>query len=114
MITVGLSTVNLKDISFEKDNNSWYQDCGATQHMTFHREWMTNFTKLDEPVTIVISDAIKLQGTGIGDVELEAFDGNKWYEVVLKDVLFVPKMTFNLFSVTQLLDKGYIQVQNFK
>jgi len=29
--------------------------------------------------------------------------------MVLKNVLHVPKMTFNLFSVTQLLDKHYIQ-----
>lgn len=112
MITIGLSAINLNSIRMDDDNSAWYQDCGATQHMTFRKEWMSNFTRFEEPVTIVIGDATELLAIGKGDVELEAFNGRVWYEVILKDVLFVPKMTFNLFSVTQLLDKGYIQVAN--
>ena len=34
----------------------------------------------------------------------------KWYPVVLRQVLFVLNLTFNLFSVTNELDKGYTQI----
>ena len=48
----------------------------------------------------------------MGDVKLEAFDGKEWYKIILKNVLCVPRMTFNLSSVTQMLDKGYVQTAN--
>lgn len=70
---------------------------------------MVNFVEFEDPVTVVIGDA-KLKGVEKGDVELEAFHRKKWYQVVLRDVLFVPKMTVNLFPITQLFDKGYVQV----
>lgn len=110
LITIGLSTAKVNDINLKFDRrNTWYQDCGATQHMTFRKEWLTNFVKLQERTKVMIGDATELEGIGVGDVELEAFNGEEWYEIVLKNVLYVPKITFNLFSVSQMLDKDYIQ-----
>ncbi|XP_049806112.1 uncharacterized protein LOC126248762 [Schistocerca nitens] len=68
-------------------------------------------------VTVGLSIAnineINLQsGIGVGDVELEAFDGGQWYDAVLENVLYVPNINFNLLSVTQALDKGYVQIAN--
>ncbi|KAG5876685.1 hypothetical protein JTB14_019433 [Gonioctena quinquepunctata] len=77
--------------------------------MTSRKDWLTNFVELKEHMNVLIGDATKLEGIGIGEVELTAFNGKEWYEVVLKNVLYVPKMSFNLFSVSQMLDKGYIQ-----
>ncbi|KAG5887624.1 hypothetical protein JTB14_036269 [Gonioctena quinquepunctata] len=109
-ISTGLSIANVKDILSENDcSDWWYQDCGASQHMTSRKDWLTNFVELKEHMNVLIGDATKLEGIGIGEVELTAFNGKKWYEVVLKNVLYVPKMSFNLFSVSQMLDKGYIQ-----
>ena len=53
---------------------------------------------------VMIGDATELERIGIGDVELEAFDGKEWYQIVLKNILYVSKMTFNLCSVTQMLE----------
>lgn len=109
-ITVSLSSANVKHINSEHNcNDLWYQDCAATQHMTARMDWLTNFVELEVPMMIIIGDSTQLEGTGIGEVELEAFNGTDWYQVTLKNVLYVPKMTFNLFSVTQILDKGYVQ-----
>lgn len=80
--------------------------------MTSHRKWLTNFAEFREPTIIVIDDTTKLKGIGTGDVELEVFDGKVWYQIILKNALYVPKMTFNLFSVTQMLNKGYVQTAN--
>lgn len=113
-ITVGLWTANVKNVNLKRDcnNNSWYQDCAATQHMTSRRDWLINFVELEEPTMVMIGDATVLKGIGIGDVELESFNGKEWYKVVLQNVLYVPKMTFNLFSVSRILDKGYVQSAN--
>lgn len=112
-ITVGLSTGNINHINSKRDcNDLWYQDCAATQHMTSHRKWLTNLAEFEEPTMVMIGDATKLKGIGTGDVKLEAFDGKVWYQIILKNVLYVPKLTFNLFSVTQMLDKGYVQTAN--
>ncbi|XP_077268719.1 uncharacterized protein LOC143900851 [Temnothorax americanus] len=84
-------------------------DCAATQHMTPRIDWLKNYVIFEKPTMIIISDSTQLEGIGMGDVEMEAFNGEEWYKIVLQNVLYVPRMTFNLFSVTQLLDKGYLQ-----
>ena len=38
---------------------------------------------------------------------VEAFDGNEYYVVPMNDVLCVPDLCLNLFSVGTALDKGY-------
>lgn len=50
---------------------------------------------------------LKCQSTG--NVHMKAYDGKQWYPIVLEHVLYVPEMTFNLFSLTTVLDKGYKQ-----
>lgn len=77
--------------------------------MTPCREWLINYEKFDKPVMVMIGDSTRLEGVETGDVELEEFDGTEWCQVVIKNVLHIPKMTFNLFSVTQMFDKGYVQ-----
>lgn len=109
-----LITVSLSVIDFFNTNSQdcWYQDCAATQHMSSHKEWFKNYTTLEQPSMIVIGDATELEGIGIGDIELEAFDGQTWQKIVLQNVLHTPKMPFNLFSVSSVLDKGYRQSAN--
>lgn len=110
LITIGLSTANINDINTKRScNNSWFQDCAATQHMTPRINWLKNYVIFEKPTMIIIGDSAQLEGIGMGDVEMEAFNGEEWYKIVLQNVLYVPKMTFNLFSVTQLLDKSYLQ-----
>lgn len=113
LMTVGLTAAEMKDVKKEnKAKDFWYQDCGATQHMTSRREWFSQLVELDQPICISIGDATKLYGVGVGNIELEAFDGQDWVPVRLEDVVYVPKLDFNLFSVGQTLDKGYLQQAN--
>ncbi|KAK9870289.1 hypothetical protein WA026_006376 [Henosepilachna vigintioctopunctata] len=107
LITVSLSAANVKKELV--DGNSWYQDCGATQHMSSHKEWFNNYKPLKIQSSVLIGDASELEGVGIGDINLEAFNGKDWDKIILKNVLYVPKMPFNLFSVSSILDKGYEQ-----
>lgn len=104
-ITVGLSTANVNQINSKKESSDlWYQDCAATQHMTYCKDWITDFIEFEEPTMVMIGDATELKGIGMGDVKLEAFNGKECYKIILKNVLCAPKMT--------LLDKGYVQTAN--
>ena len=90
--------------SLEKDfEDCWYQDCGATQHISSRKEWFKNYVALDCPSKVINGNAIELKGIGVNDVELEAFNGKTWRIIVLKDVLYTPKMPFNLCSVSSVL-----------
>lgn len=110
LMTIGLSTTEMAAVHQGKDNNEvWYQDCGASQHMTFRQDWFENLIEFEVPMKISIGDSTELDGAAVGDICLEAFDGESWQPVVLQNVLYVPKLNFNLFSVGQTLDKGYIQ-----
>ena len=40
---------------------------------------------------------------------MSAYDGKVWNPIVLRDVLFVPNLNFNLFSLTTVLDRGLTQ-----
>ena len=105
-MTVSLAAASSLEADFD---DCWYQDRGATQHMSSRKEWFKNYVVLDCPSKVIIDNATELKGIGEGDVELEAFNAKTWRKTVLKDVLYTPKMPFNLFSVSSVLDKGYKQ-----
>lgn len=48
-----------------------------------------------------------LEVKGIGKVKLEAWNGKEWRETDLFNVLFVPDLDVNLFSLSAVLDKGF-------
>jgi hypothetical protein len=70
------------------DNNVWYVDFGASNHMTNHGEW---FRDTKDPIT------------QIGKVPLSMQDEQTKY---LKDVFHVPTITKNLVSVGHMVEQG--------
>lgn len=87
----------------------WIKDSGAKNHLTGNSKSLTNLRSLDVPTLKESGDLTKLQGIALGDVHIDAHDGTKWYPIVLKDILYSPELTFNLFSRTIVLDKGFSQ-----
>ncbi|XP_033228464.1 uncharacterized protein LOC117180195 [Belonocnema kinseyi] len=102
-ISVALSSAALEYLS--DSNESSVKDSVATHHMTGNLKWMTNLRSLDTAILVKIGDSRKLPAVAIGDVHLHAYDSKQWYTIVLKNVLFVPNLEFNLFSVTSVLDR---------
>lgn len=50
---------------------------------------------------------------GKGCINVTMFDGNSWNENHLVDILYVPKLKYNLFSVSGALDNG-LKLQSTK
>jgi hypothetical protein len=72
------------------DNNVWYVDSRALNHMISHGEWFKDTRDLKTPRFVEIGDDTTHPITEIGKVPLSMQDGQTKY---LKDVLYVPTIT---------------------
>lgn len=88
-------------------SDAWYLDSGATDHICKHREWFSNYTKLDLQREITLANGTKTYGIGRGDIEILSYDGKRWLQRKLLGVLHVPDSYTNLFSSTKAMDKGH-------
>ena len=77
---------------------------GASFHITPHDELFTSYSRGDfGNVKMGNSDASKT--LGIGDIW---FETNLKYELLPKDVRYVPDMCLNLISIGKLDDEGFV------
>lgn len=68
-------------------------------------DWLTNFVRCDESVTVADNSVLKVEGRG--DAVVTVFiDNNVVDEVVVKNILFVPNICANLLSVSQIVQNG--------
>jgi hypothetical protein len=86
------------------DNNVWYVNFRASNHMTSHGKWFKDTKDLKTPRFVEISgDDTTHPITQISKVPLSMQDGQTKY---LKYVLHVPTITKNLVSVSQMVEQG--------
>ncbi|RWR98958.1 integrase core domain protein-like protein, partial [Dinothrombium tinctorium] len=99
-------SAELKKIS-EKPNDNWYLDSGATEHMTSRRDWFTTFEPiLNKSHSIRLGDNHEVFAKGKGTVTIHAIVGNEWTPHQMLNVLYVPELKKNLFSIGATTDKG--------
>ena len=91
--------IALTTTSSKKENNQWFIDSGATKHMTFQRNIITNYKKYEEPSKIFLGDNTIIKAYGEGIVKLECYDGEENVTLNLHRVLYVPDIKKNLLSV---------------
>ena len=87
-------------------NNSWIVDSGATCHMCNDKHLFTEYSNA-EHVNVALGNGYTLKGVGYGKVVLNMLlpDG-KMQKCTLSDVLYVPKLSFNLLSVCRVTKLG--------
>ena len=76
-------------------------DSGATCHLCNDRSIFTVFNSLENPQEIVLGDGHTLDAVGVGDVVLNLVVDSKIKKRRLRDVLYVPKLAYNLLSVSK-------------
>lgn len=74
--------------------------------MSGRREWFVNYRDLQIKTQVKVGNGATILAEGVGDILVQAFDGNKWDSCVLKEVLHVPELKFNLYSVSTAVDRG--------
>ena len=75
--------------------------------MTKEKHVLTNFQEFEEPENVALGDGHVVKALGSGRVHMNMlFPGTEAKKAVLYDVLYVPKLTCNLFSVRAPVAKG--------
>ena len=78
----------------------WIVDSGGTCHMCNDRKLFVIFNSLAEPRDITLGDGHTVKAVGHGVVLLRiSTDDVELNKCKLQDVLYVPKLSFNLLSV---------------
>lgn len=87
-------------ISAKYNKDEWYVDSGASAHMTAIASWLQEVSSPQTCPEIMIANHEKLQVSCKGNVKISTRLG---YDITVKDVLYVPSLTTNLLSVSQLI-----------
>ena len=92
------------------DTNTWILDSGSTSHMRFTKDGLTNLIDWKAPITVGNKEVIysKQKGTFKGHVVNE--DGIQ-FTVTMDDVLYVPDLIMNLFSLTKTMKNTSIGLE---
>ena len=85
----------------DSHTSSWNADTGASAHITFNRHWMHNMTLHHIPIQL--ADGSVVYSEGIGTVQFNpVVHGQKMAKLEFTNVLYVPSLSSNLFSVLYL------------
>ena len=88
--------------------NQWIVDSGATCHMCNNeRQFSSDFQRFDTPQQVALGDGHELEAVGRGTVYLTLnLPEGKTCQRKLRDVLYVPRLAYNLVSVSKVADTG--------
>ena len=86
--------------SAEVPEGKWLVDSGASSHMTPKREYFTEYQLFSIPEKVALDDGRVVEAVGVGTIRLNMlFKVSNSKSSVMHDVLHVPKLSCNLFSV---------------
>ena len=88
------------------EDESWWIDSGASQHMSSNKNEFSNYKQFTTPLEIKLADNSVLFSYGKGDVYLTLYNNGEKFEIVLNDVLFVPQIRNKLLSLPVVIQKG--------
>lgn len=86
---------------FSGSQHTWIIDSGASSHMTPHRDNLDDYVEFRDPRPIILGDGRRVDAHGSGKVEFSNFKSG-----TLSDVLWVPDLKENLFSIGKAMEKN--------
>ncbi len=88
------------------NNTDWYIDSGASMHFTSRKDWLKNVQTEPELKEITVANDAKVPVVCEGSIEITTMVGNQNHNVVINNAFYVPQLTTNLLSVSQLIRNG--------
>eukprot|EP00795_Rhopilema_esculentum_P011835 gene11835-2369_t len=80
----------------------WIIDSGATQHVTYDRDSLSDFIEFEQPSKVILGDN---QTIGKGTYRLTTDIGGQPQKIALNEVLYLPDLGRNLLSVRALTNR---------
>lgn len=77
----------------------WIADSGASAHMCNNLDWFTDIEMFPKADKAMVGDSRELAILGKGQVRVEAKVNSGTSQALLKNVLYIPELAANLFSV---------------
>lgn len=91
------------------ERGQWLIDSGASSHMTSEKELLADFHEFEQPQLVGLGDGSTVQAIGVGTVYVDMlFSVSDPKRSVFHHVLYVPRLTGNLFSVRAAVSRGNI------
>ena len=85
----------------------WLVDSGASSHMTPDRKYFTEYRSFSTPERVGLGDGRVVEAVGVGNIRMNmSFKVSNSKRAVMYDVLHVPKLACNLFSVRAAAKRG--------
>lgn len=107
----------IAESNLSNTSEEWILDSGATEHMSNQLHAFTAYKALDPPKNVRFGDSSVGEGIGVGDIMAESqIGGGKNRMVILRNVLYVPKVRRKLVSInaaTESGHKGDIEADNY-
>ena len=90
-------------------SGQWLIDSGASSHMTPEKELLVNYHQFEKPEVVGLGDGRTVEAIGVGTVYMNmTFKVSDPKRAVLEQVLYVPKLACNLFSVRAAVSRGNV------
>ena len=92
----------------EATSAGWIIDTGATEHMSYDRSSFSSYKELKPFKPVRVGNSAIIRAIGVGDVRVTSqLLSGRSKELILKDVLHVPRLTRKLLSVSATTDQGH-------
>ena len=88
-------------------SREWIIDSGASRHMTFEKNVLQQYKEFKAPEPVGLGDGRNVEALGVGSVKVTTqLHHGENVSCWISDVLYVPKLATNLFSVFAATCKG--------
>lgn len=84
-------------------------DSGASEHMCRDRSLFSSFSSVSQR-SIIVGKGSTINAQSCGKMAVQVKNGSDWIDMTTDNVLFVPDIKTNLFSVNRASDRGYVMV----
>lgn len=102
------SLSQVEEIKSAGQSQVWLTDSGASRHLTYRREWLTDYRAYessDDSIRLGDNESCKI--VGVGTVHIKKLIDGVWRDGRIENVLYVPKLRKNLFSVGVCTSNGF-------
>lgn len=89
----------VREIMAADQREIWLADSGASRHLTFRQDWLTEYRQVSDGGTVSLGDGQEHDVVGTGTVLVKKLIRGKWCDGSIENVLYAPALKKNLFLV---------------